>query len=318
MRMHLLVAATLAAAGCSEVSTGDCDAMQEDFTLDPQITAARLKELLTEFGATDPAELDCDAVCTSLYRRGDKSSWEVIVTSCTLSIADDAMGDPAGTIACDGEAAEYYCLGRRPLGHIEHSLADAGLPTFLAHCARLEAASVLAFSQLADRLQRWGAPAALIARCRQAAAEEAEHAEILGALASEAGATVLPATQRDIPVDIAAAARDNAIEGCVHEAWSALSCAVTARRAATPALRAAFTRLAADEAEHAQLAWDLHTWFLGQVTTYQRSEIVAAQRAAIAGLPALARAQSRAAPPALALPDGRLATRFAIGLARAA
>lgn len=128
--MQLLIAATLAATSCSDVSAGPCEAKEEDFTLDPQITPARLQELLSDFGETDPAKLDCDAVCSDI--------------------------------------------------------------------------------------------------------------------------------------------------------------------------------------------WDLHTWFMGQVTTYQRAQIVAAQRASIAGLPALAAAQSRAAPPALALPDAQLATHFAMGLARAA
>jgi hypothetical protein len=57
---------------------------------------------------------------------------------------------------------------------------------------------------------------------------------------------------------------------------------------------------------------------MGQVTPVQRASIGAAQRAALARLPALARVQRERAPALLALPDAPVAARFAAGLARAA
>jgi hypothetical protein len=120
-----------------------------------------------------------------------------------------------------------------------------------------------------------------------------------------------------VGVDLVCAALDNAVEGCVREAWSALACAVSARRARTSALRIAYERLAADEASHAQLAWDLHRWFMAQLSPDQRAIIGVAQNRAIAELPGLAQAQQRSAPSALALPGARTAIRFAAGLARA-
>jgi len=323
MRMQILIAATLASCGCTSMSsTDDCTAESENFTVDLDLDATTVQDLLTASGASDPAKLDCDQVCTDIYQRDQRPNWEVSsIATCGLTIDGELMGNPTaiiGNLRCEGGAVEYYCLGRRPLGHIEQAPAGPDLPAFLAHCAHLEAASVLAFAELAERLSIWGAPAALVDRCRQAAAEEAEHAQILGALAREAGAAMAAPSQRSLPVDLADAALDNAIEGCVHEAWSALGCAVAARRAATPALRAAYARLAADEAGHAQLAWDLQPWFMGQVSPLQRAAIIRAQGAAIAGLPALARAQGRAAPPAIGLPGARVAAHFAAGLAAAA
>ena len=97
---------------------------------------------------------------------------------------------------------------------------------------------MLAFRELAQRLQRWGAPAALVARCRTAATEEAVHAELLGDLAREAGANVESVTHRELPVDLARAALDNAVEGCVLEAWSAVVCAVAAREPSLTSLHA--------------------------------------------------------------------------------
>ena len=322
MRLPLIIAATLAATACSQVDTG-CPPGPEGspFTLDRELTQATVDELLPQFGQTDPAKLVCEDVCHALH--GEDSDRIITQTdACTLTIDGDAMGDPeaiVGTLLCKGYDDVSVCVGgRRPLGHIELPLDRPDLPTYLAHCARLEAASVLAFAQLADRLAQWRAPAALITRCRAAADEEATHAALLGALARRDGATLEPPTQRELPVDLACAALDNAIEGCVHEAWSALACAAAARDAHTSELRATYARLAADEAEHAQLAWDLHTWFMGQVTADQRREIEAAQQRALAELPTLARAQARHTPRALGFPGPGAARHFATALARAA
>lgn len=321
MRLRLLIAATLTACSCG-VATGDCPAPPDDepFTFDEELSERTVHDMLAEQGTDTIADLDCEAVCISRYSEHKEVeanfSDTKSITACELELADEFTGNDfstLGTIHCEGLEGFYaHCVGRRPLGHIEHPLADESLPAYLAHCARLEAASVHAFDQLADRLTAWRAPADLITRCRQAAREESTHAEILTALTPD---PVAPPTQHDIPVDLAAAALDNAIAGCVHESWSALACAVTARHAATPELRAAYSTLAADEASHAQLAWDLHTWFMGQVTTFQRATIEAAQRSALADLPALAARQSRRAPPALALPDHRAAAHFAAALA---
>ena len=323
MRMHFLIAATLAACACSETSTGCPPGPEGDpFELALDLDTSTVQDLLSASNQSDPAKLVCSDVCTSLY--GD-SSPDLIITqidTCELIVDGDLMGDPAaiiGSLQCEGYSSDTICVGgRRPLGHIELPPGAADLPTFLAQCAHLEAASVVAFSELADRLAKWGAPPELVARCHQAAREESDHAALLGALAREVGAKVEPATKHPVPVDLARAALDNAIEGCVHEAWSALACAAAARDAHTPELRAIYTRLAADEAEHAQLAWDLHTWFMGQVDTLQRNTIRAAQQSALAALPALARAQAQNTPPALASPPPHAAAHFAAALARAA
>ncbi len=108
-------------------------------------------------------------------------------------------GEPEALVAhlsCEGKGYSYFCRGgRRPIGHIDQPLNDPDLPAFIAASAHLEAASAVAFTQLAERLQRWGAPASLVERCRTAATEEKVHAELLGALAHEAGVNVEPVTE---------------------------------------------------------------------------------------------------------------------------
>jgi len=315
MRMQALIFATLAAAGCNVPGCPDA----KDFSIDEELSESEVKGYLEESSQSDPAMLDCKTVCESFYMANVGNTLDI--TDCELAIDGEFTDMPEailGSLHCEGNGSDFCIGGRRPLGHVERPPADLGLPAFLAHGARLEAASVLAFSQLADRLLAWNAPSALVERCRVAAEEEAVHAELLGALARGAGATVEPAVCGELPVDLACAALDNAVEGCVNEAWAALACAVMARRAETAELRAVYARLAADEIGHAQLAWDLHTWFLGQVSVEQGRAIVEAQRAAIAGLPAVAAAQRQAAPRALGLPGARVAASFGAGLARAA
>jgi hypothetical protein len=67
--------------------------------------------------------------------------------------------------------------GRRPG---QNRLGD-----FLARCAQLEAASVFSFSRLVRELEAYGAPKHLIARTRQARADEVRHAAVVGALARD-------------------------------------------------------------------------------------------------------------------------------------
>lgn len=323
MRMAILIAATLAACvhEPDEDDSGPCPNIPvTPFTLAEDLDESTIQALLAEANQTDPAKLGCATVCESFYERefGVERGGFISADTCELTIENYPTGDPAaivGQLSCEGKGYQSFCLGgRRPIGHIDRPLTDLGLPTFLAQSAHLEAASVLAFQELAQRLQQWGAPAALVERCRTAATEEAVHSELLGDLAREAGANVESVMHRELPVDLACAALDNAVEGCVIEAWSAVVCAVAARRADTPSLRRVYARLAADETSHAQLAWDLHNWFLSQVSTEQRVSILAAQQQAIANLPACIHAEHRSAPAALGLPGARTAAHFAAGL----
>lgn len=319
MRIHLLIASALAALNSGCPSTWGCDPPSEHFTVDAELSEADVGELITNWGFSDRASITCDAACHFAYER--ERSWQVgNADSCTLSVAPTAGATPetiVGSVQCEGTGYEYFCEGRRPLGHIDGEHRGHDLADYLARCAHLEAASVVAFHQIADALARADAPAELIARCRRAAADEERHAADVGALARARGAAPAPARQRPCAPTLADLAIDNAREGCVLEAWAALRAAFVGARARDPALRRAYAPLAADEAEHAELSWDLHTWLIGQVDSDTRAAAAAAMDQALARLPAIARAQATHGPAALGL-DGdtaeALARRFAAGL----
>jgi hypothetical protein len=84
----------------------------------------------------------------------------------------------------------------------------------------------------------------------------------------------------------------------------------------------AYRGIADEEAGHAQLAWDLHLWLMAQLSSTDRAEVLAAQRAALARLPGIAVAQQRMTPAALGLPgEGevvQVAAAFCAGLHKAA
>ena len=319
VRSAMLFALGLPAPACVVLKTSvdGCDPPERAFVLEGELTETDVADLLSIYTADDASELDCAQVCEHLEY--EASGWWVTgTTTCDLVIDDAAdTAGVVGSLYCDGTEIEYYCEGRRPLGHVEAPAAE-GLAGYLAGAAHLEAASVLAFEELAGQLERWGAPAALVSRCRLAADEERAHAVAVGGLATALGGAPPTPACTPAPEDLYSAALHNAVEGCVHETWAALMAWCKASRATTPELRRIYAELAGDESGHAQLAWDLHAWMLGRLDPTQRASVIQAQAEALARLPERAAWQARNLPPELGLPDpeytATLARRFVSGL----
>ncbi len=323
MRIQLLIATTLAALSGACTSTWNCDPDTETFKVDAVLSEADVTTLVSDYGATDRSEITCDSACSYAY--GRDREWSVQEQSaCTLSIAPTPGATPeteVGSVQCEGNGIEYFCEGRRPLGHVPLRGNCSSLADFLSHCAHLEAASVVAFEQIAEVLTAVQAPALLIERCRRAADDERRHATLARALARRHGAEPIAPEQRPITPTLAAIALDNAREGCVLETWSALRAAWLADHAEDPELRSLYTSLAGDEGQHAELSWDLHAWLLGQVDESTAAIAKTTLIAALQALPALAQAQARQSPQSLGMCPAtahRLATHFADKLAHAA
>jgi tRNA isopentenyl-2-thiomethyl-A-37 hydroxylase MiaE len=326
MRVQLLISCTLAALTGACSSTWGCDPPSEAFSVDAVLTEADVGELMTRWGYADRGEISCESACSYAYER-DRGWSTGSLDGCTLSVAPTEGATPeteVGSVQCEGTGYEYFCEGRRPLGHCDpDDPASRGrsLAAYLARCAHLEAASVVAFEELAEVLARAGAPQELIDRCNRAAADERRHAARVGAQARRRGATPPAVASRGPRPTLAALAIDNAREGCVLETWSALRAAWLADHADDPELRALYAEIAGDEAAHAQLSWDLHTWLCDQVDPEARADAALARQRALAELPRLAAQQASASPPGLTMPAplaAALAERFAAGLAAAA
>ena len=154
---------------------------------------------------------------------------------------------------------------------------------YFARMAWLEAASVHAFRTLARELDAHGAPRALSCATRRAARDEVRHARVTRALARRHGARparVRPPAARPVR-SIAAIAVDNAVEGCVREAFGAVVLAWQARFAADPRVRRELSRIADDEAGHAALAWQIARFVEPKLSPTDRARVARARREAI-------------------------------------
>lgn len=320
MDLRAIVLACFAAPlqGCP--STFGCDPPREEFYLDLDLTNADLEQMWISADEVD--SIGCYDLCEQAYQK--VRGWEgTEVDSCThdldppaIDTAEAAEDEVVGHVTCTGEGIEYYCMGRRPLGHrAKRPRGGTALGRALAGFAQLEGASVVAFEELAGALEGFGAPVALVSRCRAAADDERHHARWMGALAHQLGARVPAPSARRVRPTLAAVAAHNAVEGCVHESWAAVEAAWQASTAPDRLLRTVAARIARDEAAHGQLAWDLQAWLLSRLPPRSQGRILRAQRMALARLPAIAAATAAARPPELGLPgpvQARiLAERFA-------
>jgi rubrerythrin len=173
---------------------------------------------------------------------------------------------------CEGR--RHACIQSRGA-----EIGDDPVGAWFARAAHDEEASVFAFVALERELADHGAPAELLARLRDAAADEVRHARAATALARRHGGRVQrPRRAATETRSLLAIARENAAEGCVRETWAALSAAHQARSAADPEIRAAMAAIAEDEARHAELAWALDAWLQTVLSDSAWGEVEAARR----------------------------------------
>ena len=165
----------------------------------------------------------------------------------------------------------FAAIGEGTAWHAEIAVADvppairARLAASWLEAARMEHASIAAFSATSLRLLALGAPPELIAATHAAALDEIEHARIAFAIASAyAGEALSPVEFAAAPQVGTASLRELAIEtfvdGCVGETVAALEAERAAETAEDPAIAAALRQIAADEARHAELAWQIVAW----------------------------------------------------------
>jgi rubrerythrin len=145
------------------------------------------------------------------------------------------------------------------------------------------------------------APRALVRGAVAAGRDEVRHARAMARFAQARGARVPRARVRSAGARSAAAvAIENAVEGCVRETYGALVLAWQAAHAGDAELRAAFARIARDEARHASLAWALAAWLEPRLDAKTRARVTHARARAVARL----EREQREPPPSLARDAG--------------
>ncbi|MBX3231010.1 MAG: ferritin-like domain-containing protein [Labilithrix sp.] len=200
------------------------------------------------------------------------------VTESFTKVSREGMLSDAGQNVV--EEADNGCIeGRRPAG-----LRPTGSPWLsavgpcLAEIAYMEAAAVHAFADLAARLRELGAPRALIERAEEARRDEVRHAALARELAARHGGEVKTpvVAHAAAPGDALAFAIENAVEGCVREAFGAVVSAFQAANAADPRIRTAFASIARDEARHAELAFAIDGWLAARLDAAARRAVAVA------------------------------------------
>lgn len=244
--------------GC--VYCGDCGGEEE---LTYTITAEQRAMIGADAAMSDGGVSTCEQLCAMLAGAYDGN-----VIACSI---DDSTADP--TLNC---TVNYVCIGgRRPAGLLAGACRARGaVGRYFASSARLEAASIPAFEDLARELALHGAPHALIDGARRASRDEARHARAMARLSARFGARPAPVVRApSAPRTLRAIAEDNAVEGCTREAYAALSAARQAIAATDPAVARVYSGIARDEARHALWSFALHDWASAKLPAARLDEL---------------------------------------------
>lgn len=261
--------------------------------------AGELRSMPAAIAGGTPTTADCNYVCADPGRQ---------VKNCATSAPAELH-----VILCryykPATCVTHIPSGRPPAGlRLEHLPTPTTVARYFAATAYLEAASALAFDDLAEQLTRHGAPAALRARCRRAARDERFHQRALGRLGGDDFASLAAA---ELPARAAPSlcelALENVAEGCVVETYSALVMAYQARHAATPQLRRLLARVARDERRHALLSWDILAWSLRRLAAATHEHLSEHLRRARARLEAMLPQLQSELRAELGLPDVQVA-----------
>jgi hypothetical protein len=160
-----------------------------------------------------------------------------------------------------------------------------GAGGYLARMAHFEAASVAAFTRLADELEELNAPVELVEQAGRFAREEVIHAHAVAALAKKRGAHPPGPKLKPLPLrTLEQVAAENAAEGCVREAFGALVGMHQSLYATAPDVRTTMKLVARDELTHAAFSFELQGHFFFRLDSEARARVEVVREKAIAAL----------------------------------
>ncbi|HYQ00887.1 MAG TPA: ferritin-like domain-containing protein [Polyangiaceae bacterium] len=157
-------------------------------------------------------------------------------------------------------------------------LERARLAAHWARLGQMEHASIAAFARFNLQLLSLGAPSHLVEACNRALSDETAHARSCFALASAYGGTDVGPAKLDIAhcfedASLESIAKLVLREGCLGETVAALEAAAAAELAVDPTVKLALTRIASDERDHAELAFQFLRWALSVCSIEARHEL---------------------------------------------
>lgn len=200
----------------------------------------------------------------------------------------ERMSGGADSLICEVRVTQPCGMGRRPAAPLPTALIRKELVrnelvpnepeselvgpvgAHLAAHEQGEAASVLAFVELARDLEVHGAPPRLVLRALAAARDEIEHARAIRRI--RRGPAQVARAELAPPRTLPEVLRDNTLEGVVEEGFGATVLAWQGRHA-HPDLRPTFAAIARDELGHARLAKDIAAWGRGRLARAARRRL---------------------------------------------
>ncbi|MDB4941179.1 MAG: putative lipoprotein [Labilithrix sp.] len=282
------------------------DALADSAAYDGLPTLDAACQVVTE---TLDADADADPPCRYTLPCGLASDTAFVIRGCGFYLvqADDAGDSSLGcsipeAYGCSDDvytppangSVTFECIdclggaGRRPNGLLrapEPGATPSALAAWFVRMAQDEAASVHAFARMHEELTFFAAPRGLVAEARRAVSDEQRHARAMGRHARSRGAIpTAPRVRAPRRRSLESMARENAVEGCVREAFGALVLRWQAEHAATPELRGTFLVIAADETRHAALSWELARWAEAQLPARAQARVASARRRALRDL----------------------------------
>lgn len=144
--------------------------------------------------------------------------------------------------------------------------------------AEMEHASVAAFARFVLELLSLGAPPDLVSAATDALGDETAHARLCYALASSYAGQALGPGKLNVVGALDDLTLDGIVtravlEGCVGETLAAIEVSEAASHVVDEGLRAVLSRIAEDEARHAELSWCFLRWALAKGGTTLRQTV---------------------------------------------
>lgn len=190
---------------------------------------------------------------------------------CCYQIPDHCAPPWVGRVLRGEDGALAVCPPATPRGDWS-AFCDDGAPPHAARWERIAAmehASVASFARASLSLLALGAPPDLVADTHRAALDEIEHARLAYGLAgggreSMGPAPLVAAVAPLAPANHGSFARATFLDACVGETLGAEAARRESLVARSAAERVVLSRIAEDEARHAELAWRTLAWSVRQ------------------------------------------------------
>ena len=159
------------------------------------------------------------------------------------------------------------------LAHEPQTLANSTLNKEIAmnfaNQGEAEHASVASFARHTLQLMTMGAPSTLLIGSQEAALDEIRHAKMSYGLANAFSGAIIHPSSLDVDGSVKALGKEDIIqsvinEGCIGETIAAVGAILGANYAKQPMVKDVLEKIAADESNHAQLAWTTVKWAINR------------------------------------------------------